>query len=160
MRTLILLTLALSLTGCASFDKRFAKLERGMTREQVTEILDTTPDHREWDKDGRELNGWELADAKSCGVLYGKDGKLSDMRCSIDYERRAQMEAQRASIAQAYFHARSMQQQAQQPPSHNYQPTQPVKTTCRSRPSQDGMGGYVTDCSSKQTGLDMSVWDR
>jgi hypothetical protein len=154
-RLLVVLILTLTASGCATFNKRWAKIEPGQSKDEILEIMQEPP-HGFGTKGDQTAIVWRKNNFTECGVVFNADERVAEKNCLVDEEALARDEQRRAAMGMAYMQMRAMQpSQPSFRPVQSYQQTRPVQTNCQMRTVGD-VRHY--DCSSRPTGVDASIY--
>lgn len=149
-------SLALAVSGCASLQSRFnERVKPGQAMDDTIAAMGKYPDRWAVNKNEQTVGVWNVGGYTYCGVVFDDDQKVLDKRCETNLEERARDQEQQRQAAMMY-----MQMQAQQPaqPAYRmptYQAPRSTQSNCQSRIS----GGTIySDCSSRPTGVDTSIY--
>lgn len=136
MKKLIALAVIMCLfSSCATVNKRFDKIKPGMTKDDVSSLMNTPPDTEKPDTWIWERHWADLV------VNFDQDGKVISRQRKTD--RAARGQAMAAAFRSQAATSASQPQQSSQDVYNSVSPTRPVTTHCTSQ----NVGGTVyTNC--------------
>lgn len=146
----LFIVLLLAVSGCSSpsLRKQWREVSEGQDRDSVIEVMGK-PD--EFYKDGgQDILVWRMDRFEKCAAMMTKDGKVQGKSCKDNPDARAKADAASDAAMAQYMMMRGMQQPSSQP-MRIYSPTRPTQTQCT------GSGNQV-NCTSRQTGIDSSIY--
>jgi hypothetical protein len=129
---------------------KWASVSSGMTEGEVIEAMGSEPAGLAHPGPDQTAMTWGIDAFASCTALF-REGRVVGKQCQDNTQARA---AARAQAAQMYLQMQQQRQPSYQMPA--YQAPRPVQTNCTTR----WAGGQAySDCTSRPTGIDPSIYN-
>lgn len=135
----------ISASGCASFEKKWGKIDSGQTRAEAIDIMGP-PVIFEKREGGEELVGWSYNSYTRCGVILDSDKKVKEKGCEVDEAGRNRAIA--ADQARAAYWLQMQAIDAQRQSQSDSQPNPMVEHLNQKRQNRP----YQTECQNNGYG--------
>lgn len=143
MNKVVLILMALSLSGCASYATKWSKVEVGQSLDDVKGIMGE-PDQVKTTADGKHAYGWNYNAYTTCGVAVDDHQKVTAAACGEDQTTKTQYFA----FLRGQLQAQQRLQQQNSAVVQNYQQSL-IRDRTQTNCTTSMIGGYATThCSS------------